>query len=83
MPNLEARGVVPSAQCNINGLQACYCQTYQLHCFLCAPAEPYVTKALLHKLFGPELAAEAAFVYWCSGLLCIHLPMWRRTLLCI
>jgi hypothetical protein len=31
------------------------------------PAEPYVTKALLHKLFGPELAAEAAARYFIEG----------------
>jgi hypothetical protein len=34
---------------------------------ICALAEPYVTKALLHKLFGPELAAEAAARYFIEG----------------
>lgn len=30
-------------------------------------AEPYVTKALLHKLFGPTLAAEVAARYFLEG----------------
>jgi len=31
------------------------------------PAEPYVTKALLLKLFGPTLAAEVAARYFLEG----------------
>lgn len=31
------------------------------------PAEPYVTKAFMNKLFGPELAAEVAARYFIEG----------------